>query len=137
MYDRPTALELLEASRQHWETQIIPLARDASFKLYFQSLVAVNVLRIVEREIQLRGHHLRAEWTRLNMLTGSENAPADEATLETRLQERNALLCQQIRAGQWDDHNALFEHLKACAIEQLEVANPRYLQTLAESPDAR
>lgn len=131
MYDRPTAAELLQAARHHLESQVLPVARQANFKLYFQTLVANNVLKIVEREINLRETHLQAEWARLNMLLESVSLPQTTDALENQLAQRNATLCQQIRAGEWDDSRAMLEHLRATATEQLNVANPKFLKTLA------
>jgi hypothetical protein len=130
VYDRPSAPELLQAVRHHLEHALIPVARQTSFKLYFQTLVANNVLKIVEREIEMSDSHLRAEWSRMNMLTGSEPLPQTRDDARARLAERNQALCDEIRAGQWDEDAALFEHLKATACEQLEVANPRFLKML-------
>jgi hypothetical protein len=130
VYDRPSAAELLQAVRHHLETALIPVARQTSFKLYFQTLVANNVLKIVEREMAMSEGHLRAEWSRMNMLTGSEPLPQTRDAARARLAERNRALCDEIRAGKWDDDAALFEHLKATAYEQLDVANPRFLTML-------
>jgi hypothetical protein len=130
MYDRPTAAELIEAARQHIENAVIPVAKATNHKLYFQTLVAINVMRIVERELALRGGHLRAEWSRLNMLLGGVPLPESSETLEAALSERNQQLCAAIRAGKYDADAALFEHLKATTLEQLEVANPKYFATL-------
>ncbi len=132
MYDRPTASELLEAAGHHLQTEVLPVAKATNGKLYFQTLVALNVMSIVGREMHLRGTHLRAEWARLNMLTGSAVLPETEEALVKRLAERNAELCAAIRAGEYDASQPLFEHLKATTIEQLEVANPKFLQTLAK-----
>lgn len=131
MYDRPTAAELIEAARMHLEEQVIPVAKAANHKLYFQTLVAINVMRIVERELALSSGHLRAEWSRLNMLLGDQPLPPDSEALQTGIAERSAQLCAAIRAGEYDDNRALFSHLKATTIEQLEVANPKFLAALA------
>lgn len=123
MYDRPTMTELLEAARLHFENEIVPLARQTNFKLYFQTLVAINVLKIVEREYTIRPYHLRAEWTRINMFLEEQDMPAQDDDLEVAIQKRNEELCQGIRAGQYDDDYAMFQHLIARTNEQLEVAN--------------
>lgn len=131
MYDRPTAQELLEAARQHIESALLPLAKSQSHKLYFQTLVALNVMKIVERETALRSAHLHAEWSRLNLLGDPQPLPESDEALEQALQTRNQALCAAIRAGDHDTDTALFEHLKATAREQLAVANPKFLQMLA------
>ena len=131
MYDRPTAAELIEAARQHLEMNVIPAVKDINHKLYFQTLVAVNVLRIVEREMTLSTTHERAEWERLVSLLGDRSQPDSREAWDAGLAQRNAALCLAIRAGHHDTDEALFEHLMASTREQLEVANPKYLQILA------
>jgi len=132
MYDRPALEELIEAVQHHMETAVIPAVRDDG-KLYFQTLVAINVLKIAQREMQLGAQHTTAEWQRLNTLMQTE-IPPEEAEMQAILKERNAALCTEIRAGKFDmvdRKTALFEHLKETVIEKLEVANPRFLQTIA------
>jgi len=131
MYDRPYAHELLNAAGYHLETAVLPVIRVHNFKLYFQTLVAINVMKIVERELQLHSGHLHAQWSRLNMLMDSRALPARDAEAAAQLQARNEALCAAIRAGDFDDSKLLFEHLKATTIEQLEVANPKFLRQLA------
>lgn len=134
MYDRPTAHELLDAVRAHLEDQVIPAVRNDR-KLYFQTLVAANVLRIVGREMQLAPAHGAEEWARLGQIDGSDAPPPpDLAALQAALNERGAALAAAIRAGDYDDdarRHALFAHLTKSVIEQLEVANPAFLQKLA------
>jgi hypothetical protein len=134
MYDRPTAEELLDAARTHLEMAVIPVVRQ-NRKLYFQTLVAINVLRIVERELQMGASHAQDEWLRLNALQGVETPlPARLPDIQAGLAERNGYLKDAIRSGNYDgaeEKSALFNHLKATVIEQLQVANPRYLQKLA------
>ncbi|MDL1885067.1 hypothetical protein FBR01_15630, partial [Anaerolineae bacterium CFX8] len=60
MYDRPTLSELLDAVRAHLEENIIPLLKDDR-KLYYQTLVAVNALRIDGRELPMNALHLQDE----------------------------------------------------------------------------
>ena len=130
MYDRPTANELLEAARMHMETAVIPVVRE-NRKLYFQTLVAINVMKIVERELDLGAKHAEAEWGRLNALEGAElTLPNRLQQIQAELAERNAALSAQIREGGYSDANnraALFDHLLATTVEQLTVANPRFL----------
>jgi hypothetical protein len=136
MYDRPSAIELLQASRGHFETQILPLAKAHNFKLYFQTLVAINVIRIVEREIELGSMHAQAQDVRLMALLGQNHeVPRDSARLKARVIANNTSLCQQIRKGEHDDTDSksdLFDHLLQTSIEQLTVANPKFLGALAK-----
>lgn len=128
MYDRPTLEELIAAARQHLEAAVIPAVKGLNHKLYFQTLVAANVLKIAERELALADAHFHAQWARLNMLQGEQSMPTEPAERRAALAARQQALCAAIRAGQHDDDMMVFRHLKACATEQLEVANPKWLQ---------
>lgn len=132
MVDRPNLNELIEAVQQHLESNIIPAVRGDG-KLYFQTLVAINVLRIAGREIEVGRDHAEAEWLRLNHLTGEyENLPERLDVIQTGLKERNQVLSKAIRTGEYDaSPGELLEHLKATTVEALIIANPRFLQTLA------
>lgn len=129
MNDRPTLEELIEAARLHLETNVIP-ALKGDAKLYFQTLVAVNVLRVTERELTDGWSHLQAEWRRLDQLEGeARSIPASPTEAQAALRVRNAALCARIRAGAYDeDSAALFAHLQATVREALEIANPKFLQ---------
>ncbi|NWF67658.1 MAG: hypothetical protein HXY40_01100 [Chloroflexi bacterium] len=134
MYDRPTAPELLDAVRTHLETHVVPAVKGDG-KLYFQTLVAINVLRVVERELQLAPDHMAHEWARLDALSAPQDRPDDPRQQAAALRERNKQLCAQIRAGDYDgaaQKAALFEHVLTTSVEQLQVANPRFLQALAQ-----
>ena len=135
MYDKPTLSELIDAARGHLEAHIIPAIKGDA-RLYFQTLVAVNVLKIAEREIALHSLHTRAAWSRLNALFYEvASYPEDQQAVEVRLQERDQRLCNAIRAGEYDAperERALFDHLKALAREGMEVANPKLMATIDE-----
>lgn len=131
MYDRPTLTELLSASIQHFEEKIKPVTKSINAQLYFQTLVAINVLRIAKQEYAMRPYHLRAEWTRLNMVIGKDlESIENDDDLEVAIQSANIQLCQRIRNGEFDDDYAVFQHLIARTTEQLDVANPRFLQAI-------
>lgn len=140
MVDRPTLVELLDAVRAHLENHIVPLLKEDR-KRYFQTLVAVNVLRIAERELLLSAEQTQAEWARLNYVQKQDTPiPADPRAARDALAERNRKLCVQINDGDYDSNPqqaALFEHLLQTAFEQLQVANPRFLQSLALEDDER
>jgi hypothetical protein len=138
MYDRPHLTELIAAARGHIESQLIPAVK-ADPKLYFQTLVAVNVLKIAERQIALADEHISAEWTRLDGLDAVvlqrtvlplPTGPRERAASILR---RNRRLCEDITRGMFDKpqgRKLLFEHLLATTREQLLVANPKYLETV-------
>lgn len=140
MYDKPTLTELIDAARGHLETHVIPAIKGDA-RLYFQTLVAINVLKIAEREITLRPQHTRAVWSRLNMLFDDYPFyPEDPQAVELRLQERDRRLCEAINAGAYDTpekERALFEHLKAAAREGMEVANPVLLAIIEQESRAQ
>lgn len=136
MNDRPSLIELLQSVRQHLEDNITPLTRETNRKLYFQTLVAVNVLKISERELMLGEDHVRAEWARLDALTGEQPLPDTFNDQQNALVTRNRALCDAIRAGRYDDDPALFDHLMQTTIEKLTIANPKFLAALAEEDQA-
>ena len=129
MNDRPTAVELVAAARQYLEQELIPTLSDA--RLRFQTLVAANVLSIVERELHTEEDHLAGGFRWLaEVLELSEAAPQKLAALRQRVREANEQLCQQIRQGAFDDQPrflALSRQLRQVVERKLEVANPRYL----------
>lgn len=137
MYDQPDASHLIEAVHQHLELNIAPMlkADPAQRKLYFQTLVAINVLKVAERELVLRPRHLKAEWGRLNRLQEIDLPLAENIEeLAEFLTRRNIQLCTDIRDGHYDgieNGGALLAHVMMNVQEQLEVANPKFLQGLA------
>jgi len=129
MNDRPSAVELVAAARMHLEKEVLPALAEP--RLRFQTLVAANVLLMVERELALAESQLEAEWERLNALEGS--SPARPSSLEARreaIAARQRALCERIRRGEFDKgeaQRALFQHLRRTVEEKLRVANPRFL----------
>jgi hypothetical protein len=96
-HDRPTAAELVEATREFLEAEILPTLTDQ--RLRFRTLVAINALGIAQRELE-----------------------SDEQMLS---EEELAGLARAIRAGDVPD-DAL-ERLRADVAAKLRVASPRYL----------
>jgi hypothetical protein len=120
MHDRPTAAELVAATRHYLETELLPTLADA--RLRFQTLVAANVLGIVERELRVEEQHLVEE------LQGPR--PESLAALRQAVRNANEALCARIRRGEFDDaerFRALLAQLRPGVKRKLEVANPRYL----------
>src|SRR5262249_1253544 len=96
-----------------------------------QTLVAANVLAIVERELLGEEAHLLEEWQTLAQLLGLvEPAPRQLTALRRIVREANEQLCRRIRAGEFDEASrfqALAIKLRHLVERKLEVANPRYL----------
>ena len=131
MFDHPTAAELIAAARMQLEQQVIPSIAEP--RLRFQTLVAANVLAIVERELVDGEAHLAAAWKRAAELQGAAaDQPAGEA-LSAAVAAQMGQLCEDIRAGMYDDrlrHQALLTHLRRTAEQELAVANPRFLERM-------
>lgn len=109
----PTALDLLDAVRDHLATRLVPAITDP--RLRFQTLVAAHVLGVVVREGSLDASMidvLRA------LRDGLGAPPSDEA------------LCDAIEAGDFDDlprRDALHAYLTARAELALQSWNPGFL----------
>jgi hypothetical protein len=97
-HDRPTAPELVEATREFLENEILPVLEDQ--RLRFRTLVAINALGIAQRELE----------------------SGEEMLTEAELAE----LARAIRAGDLPD-DAL-DRLRAHVAAKLKVASPKYLE---------
>lgn len=94
----------------------------------FHTLVAANVLSIVERELANEESNLQAEWQRLSRLLDPGDAPTSLATLRDAVQTLTKQLAEEIRAGTHDDSEAVRAHLRYTTEEKLRIANPRMLR---------
>ena len=112
--DRPTVSELVEAVREFLETEVQPSLEGS---VAFHTRVAVNVLKIVERELA-EGPMLAAdEKARLVGLLGHDG-DLDELANE---------LIEAIRTGRMDVQTpGLTEHLRSTVMAKLAIDNPRY-----------
>jgi hypothetical protein len=96
--DRPTASELVEATREFLEHEVLPTLVDR--RLRFRALVAINALGIAQREL-------------------------DSAEPDVLTAEQAAALADRIRAGDMPEGaRALLEREVAA---KLRIASPRYL----------
>ena len=125
MQDRPDASELAQAVREFLETEIITTVADA--RLRFRTLVAMNGLGILERELALGPAFVRREVESLARLLGRERAiPDDLAELRSRARELNRELARRIRAGNVPE--GTLAHLITTVADKLRIASPRYLE---------
>ena len=99
MNDRPTAAELVEATREYLEAEILPAHDDQ--RLRFRTLVAINALGIAQRELES---------------TEEEVLSLEEA----------AELARRIRAGEIPE--GALELLERHVAQKLRVASPQYLE---------
>ena len=109
-HDRPTMAELVEAVREFLERDVFDATEG---RVQFHTRVAVNVLKMVERELVLGDEQERAHLARLDALGFNDDAA----------------LAAAIRAGELDDRwtevrDALAESVR----DKLAVANPKYLE---------
>jgi len=138
MQDRPTALELLQAIRDLLEERIVPSLTDRRLK--YETLIAINALRMLEREVPDEEGRLRAELAALGELLDLPRAkpPGDPAALRRRVLEANRELCERIRrgladAGPWRER--VLSHVRAAVEEKLRINNPaRFAEFVAEPP---
>ena len=109
-HDRPTAHELLESVREWIERDLIPSLEG---RLLFHSRVAMNVLDIVSREIEL----------------GPEQEARHAEVLSSFGVTSDAELSALIRNGNFDsDLTHMLEQLRPVVEDKVRVANPRYLR---------
>ncbi|HEX4819613.1 MAG TPA: DUF6285 domain-containing protein [Acidimicrobiales bacterium] len=111
LHGRPTSEELVEAVREFLENDVMTSTEG---RIQFHTRVAVNVLGMVQREIEM--------------------GPGQEAAHRVRLEalgfDDDTALADAIRNGDVDDR---YEEIKAAVydsvIDKLKVANPKYLDT--------
>jgi len=100
--ERPTAQELTEAILEFLGGEILPTIEDR--RLRFRTLVAMNALSIVYREL--------------------ERMPAEDDAEQREL-------ARKIRSG--DVPPGTLERVKRDVAERLRIASPRYLETYGEA----
>ncbi|PJF44748.1 MAG: hypothetical protein CUN55_02405 [Phototrophicales bacterium] len=124
MYDQPDVIGILDVVRHHLETAIIPAVKGDGV-LYFQTLIAINLLKIATRQLQLEPQHLSAEWDDLSTLLNLEEPmPTDTAKAQAAIQERYATVVALIERGDFDAPDAqaaLLSYLNATTQRQLAV----------------
>jgi hypothetical protein len=112
--NRPTAVELLEALGEHLERFVQPRLAGADA---YQNRVALNLIRILEREWVLGAKIGEQERARLVALLGHDE---DLAKL-------NARLCDMIASGALSAGDPrLLGHLRQTTLAKIAIDNPRY-----------
>ena len=81
MQDRPNAQELLAAVGDFLEHEVMP---GVSGPLQYRSRVALNLVRILEREAMLEPAHLARERERLSALVGAETGSSMHNPVDSR-----------------------------------------------------
>jgi hypothetical protein len=125
--EKPTRRELLLAVQKFLEKDLLPELEGVR---RFHARVAVNVLGIVLRELELQGQQWPAQHARLAALLGrSDAAPADPEALARAIEDLERELVARIRAGFGDapeERERLLAHLRATAAERIAVSNPNW-----------
>ena len=123
MQDRPTAAELLEALSEFMRDRA-ENARDRWERFQFQ--VAANSLGIIKRELEMEDGFRRVEWGGLDRLLGTQEIPAEQASIAGRLNERNTELSERIRRGDFDGdaEDQLLPHLWETIVNKVRIASP-------------
>jgi hypothetical protein len=113
--DRPTASELVTAVREFLEHDVMAATEG---RVQFHTRVAINVLNIVARELDLGTSLAADERGRAAALLGHDgDVPALERDLAAA-----------IRSGALDDRlTEVRAHVRATVREKLLIANPGYL----------
>lgn len=135
--DRPTSRELVDAVSAFLEAEVQPALTGS---VAFHTKVAINVLRIVARELDTGAALDAAEAARLTELLGRGATEGGAAAAATEgpaqlsegagasdLDALNAALIDGIRAGRLDlDTPGIAAHLRATVLGKLSIDNPRY-----------
>lgn len=107
-HDAPTAQQLIESVREWLERDVLS---ETTGRLNFHARVAINVLAMVERELELGPQQATDHAARLAALSFADDAE----------------LAAAIRAGDIEDSDELREAIHASVRDKLRVANPKYL----------
>ncbi|MGB1069325.1 MAG: DUF6285 domain-containing protein [Henriciella sp.] len=116
MHDQPSVIELLQAVKNFINDTAAP---NLTGHAAFHAKIASNVIDIIMRDISARPENDRREIQQLQALLEAEG--------QNDLAELNRILCERIRTGEITGANDdLMAHLKAAAISQIKVDQPRY-----------
>ena len=114
MREQPEASELLDGVAEFMRDELMP---HLSGRLAFHTRVAINVLAIVRRELELRRDAEKRETERLVSLLGCDG---DAEALTVALSDR-------ISGGEIDtDDPALLNHLWSTTLDTLAIDQPNY-----------
>jgi hypothetical protein len=108
-HDRPTAAELLEALHEWMERDLLP---GVDGRLQFHTRVAINMIDIVRRELEL----------------GPDQEVQHQEVLASFGMNDDAELAAAIREGAFDANLVdVLNRLRPVVEDKVRVANPRYL----------
>lgn len=114
MHDQPSVSELVQAVKNFVDNTAAP---NLSGHAAFHARVASNVLATILRDLEARPDNDTAELARLQALLDREGD----------LEMLNRALCADIKSGKIaTETDGLLAHLKATAIAQVKVDQPKY-----------
>lgn len=114
MHNQPSVAELVQAVKNFVDNTAAP---NLEGHAAFHARVASNVLATILRDLEARPENDSAEQARLEALLGQTGD----------LEALNRILCERIQEGAMDAATpGLLAHLKATAIAQVQVDQPRY-----------
>jgi len=123
MADRPHGLDLLAIARETLRAQVLPGVAEES---RYAALMIANAMAIAARESEFGDGPERDAILRLGHLLGAKRAED--------LSSLNKELVHRIRDGDFQpgtsEHAALARHLWECALQQVRISNPKYLERL-------
>jgi len=109
-HDRPTAAELLGALHEWMERDLLP---GVDGRLQFHTRVAINMIDIVRRELEL----------------GPDQEVQHQEVLSSFGMNDDAELAAAIREGSFDSNLVeVLNRLRPVVEDKVRVANPRYLR---------
>ena len=109
LHDVPSARQLVESVREWLERDVLAATTG---RVQFHTRVAINVLAMVERELDLAPEQIPAHDARLRALGVESDAELADAIRQARLDDRLADVVSAVRAD---------------VIAKLTVANPNHL----------
>ena len=123
MQDRPTTREMVEAARELFEREVLPTIADP--RLRFRTLVALNALGIVEREMFAGDVFVDEELTGLRRLLGETGPlPESRAAKESETWALRGELAARIREGRAPEGTGAFQ--KTSVGQKLAISSPRF-----------
>jgi hypothetical protein len=119
MQDRPTAADVLATIKDYLEGEVLP---SVSGTLRYHTLVAANLVTMLQRELEQYPAAAAAETEALRQLLGRSDGD---------LAELNAELARQLREAQPDDDETEFERrtlqaLLPATLAKLQISKPGY-----------
>lgn len=125
MQDRPSIKELIRGIYDFLEIDVAPELQD---QLSFHTRVAANLLRVIDRELDLEEDHLTSEIKGLwKLLSKAPESVDSTEEMREKILKLNEELCERIRLGNADNGpwaKLVMDHVKQCLVRKLEIANP-------------